>query len=95
VVGDAAQGDFVGRSLVAGSQGDIENPGSDDRVVHEHLIEITETKKKDGVGIPGFDFKILNHHGGGAAHKIEKPRGENGGNQNLHATRPEPEAALC
>ena len=71
MIGDAAQGNLLGRPLVARSQGDIEHPRGGDGIFHEHFIKIAQTKKKNGVGIPGFDFQILPHHRGCAGHSVQ------------------------
>ena len=72
VVGDAAHGDLVveglGLVLVAGGEGKIQLTGRRAGVGAEHLVEVAQTEKQDGVGILLLDLHILAHHGGELCH---------------------------
>ncbi len=46
----------------AGSQGDIQQARNLDRIVFKHLIEITEAKEENRVGMLLFDGTVLSHH---------------------------------
>ncbi len=65
VVGNAAQRHRVLLVLVARGQDHFQDGGGDPGVVEEHLVEIAEAEKKNGVGIAFFDLAVLAQHGGG------------------------------
>ena len=72
VVGDAAHGDLVIKGLVLvlvpRGQGQIQLTGRRAGIGAEHLIEVAQTEKQDGVGILFLDLHILTHHGGQLCH---------------------------
>ena len=74
VVGDAAHGDpFFLRlgvfAVVPGGQGQVQFLGSQLGIVGEHLIEVPQTEKQNGIRVVLLDFQILLHHGGQFRHK--------------------------
>jgi hypothetical protein len=83
VVGDAAHGDGIFLPLVARGEGQIEDAGRVDRVVIEHLVEVTQPEQHDGVRIPRLDVEVLAHQ-----------RGGRGGLQECAGARPAPYCVL-
>ena len=74
VIGDAAHGDpFFLRlgvfAVVPGGQGQVQFLGSQLGIVGEHLIEVPQTEKQNGIRVVLLDFQILLHHGGKLRHK--------------------------
>ena len=74
VIGDAAHGDpFFLRlgvfAVVPGGQGQVQLLGGQLGIVGEHLIEVPQTEKQNGIRIVLLDFQILLHHGGQFRHK--------------------------
>ena len=74
VIGDAAHGDpFFLRlgvlAVVPGGQGQVQFLGSQLGIVGEHLIEVPQTEKQNGIRVVLLDFQILLHHGGQFRHK--------------------------
>ena len=72
VVGDAAHGDALlrrlGLVLVTGGEGQLQLPGGGAGIVAEHLVEIAQAEKENGIRVVGLDFQILAHHGGQLSH---------------------------
>ena len=73
VVGDAAHGDLVLRRLcvlavVPAGEGQVQLPGGQAGIVGEHLVEIAQAEKQDGIRVVLFDLQILLHHGGQFRH---------------------------
>ena len=72
MVGDAAHGDLLIEGLVLvlvpGGQSQIQLAGRRAGVGAEHLVEVTQTEKQDGVGILLLDLHVLAHHGGQLSH---------------------------
>ena len=72
VVGDAAHGDLVveglGLILVPCGQSQIQLTGRRAGVGAEHLVEVAQTEKQNGVGVLLLDLHILAHHGGQLCH---------------------------
>ena len=67
VVGDAAHGGalVLGLRPVPGGQGQVQLLTGHDGVLVEHLIEVAQAEKEDGVLVLLFYFQVLLHHGGG------------------------------
>ena len=61
MVGDAAHWNGVSLFLVARSQCDLQLARGDDRVVKEELVEITQAKEKERVGVVPLDVGPLLH----------------------------------
>ena len=72
VVGDAAHGDLLVEGLVLvlipGGQSQIQLAGRRAGVGAEHLVEVAQTEKQDGVGILLLDLHVLAHHGSQLCH---------------------------
>ena len=73
-------GDIGGRGVVRDAahgsprplrQGEVEQGGRFARIALEHLVEVPESKKEDGVGKLLLDAGILRHHGGCFEHARE------------------------
>ena len=74
MVGDAAHGNpFLGGlgvfAVVPGGQGQVQLFGGQLGIVGEHLIEVPQTEKQNGIRVVLLDFQILLHHGGKLRHK--------------------------
>ena len=74
MIGDAAHGDpFFLRlgvfAVVPGGQGQVQFLGGQFGIVGEHLIEVPQTEKQNGIRVVLLDFQILLHHGGQFRHK--------------------------
>ena len=73
VVGDAAHGDLLLRRLlvlavVPAGEGQVQLPGGQAGIVGEHLVEIAQAEKQDGIRVVPLDLQILFHHGGQFRH---------------------------
>ena len=72
VIGHAAHGHLVLRGLVGvlvpAGQGQVQLFGGQAGIVGEHLVEVPQPEKQDGVRIVPLDLQILLHHGGQFRH---------------------------
>ena len=74
VVGDPAHGyPLLLRlgvlAVIAGGEGQIQLFGGQLGIVGEHLIEVAQAEKQNGIRVILLDFQILLHHGGQFRHK--------------------------
>ena len=67
---DAAEGDVVPAPPGARGQGNIQDAGSEQRVVQKHLVKVAHAEEEDRIGIARFDLQILPHHGGLFCHCV-------------------------
>ena len=75
MVGDAAHGDLLLDGLlvfavIPAGQGQIQFLGCQFGVIREHLIEVPQAEKQDGIRVVLFNFQILLHHGGQLRHEL-------------------------
>ena len=75
VMGHAAKGHRLAVVAIAAGEGDVEYLGRPFRVLEEHLVEVAEPEKQDGVLVPFLDLQVLVHHGRGACPLHHAPPG--------------------
>ena len=70
VVGHAAHGGALVLRLgpVPGGEGQVQLPACEEGVVAEHLVEVPQAEKEDGVLVLFLDLVVLLHHGGHVGH---------------------------
>ena len=75
VVGDAAHRDLVLLVLapVAGGEGQVQLPAGQLGILVEHLVEVAQAEKEDGILILLLDLLILAHHRGELWHRCHPP----------------------